>query len=465
MIKLIKRVAKKQIYLCVFFFTVGAFFYTLGLSVSKRKLIQDDKEQVVLALDEYLQKNVTSPVYNGEKAISVNNVEDIGRLSFVKITRNNEHIIFHHGGSSGLLLKNLVNTGHGDFDWISLDGKILTIIERRLNKDILIQAGVIATHQLTYQELKKYFSIIFCIYLIACPFCSLIIFRFCKTPLQQTIAGIGEIRKSRFNAKTLVMEGFSEEQNLLHKQINNLLEDNQNLLLEIQGSLDNLAHDLRTPVARMRSIAEYGLQENSKDGLADALVNCLEESEYIAKMLAVMMSVAEAESGTMRLNKSRQSLSTSILAAIELYEYVAEDKEIEVRFINKNDTNLNLDDIRIRQVWANLLDNGIKYGKIGGSIEITIWQEESLAYISFSDNGMGISEAEIPRIWERLYRGDRSRTEKGLGLGLNYVQAVVTAHGGNISVTSVLQQGSCFTVVLPVPSLDYIKNNENITIS
>jgi signal transduction histidine kinase len=110
---------------------------------------------------------------------------------------------------------------------------------------------------------------------------------------------------------------------------------------------------------------------------------------------------------------------------------------------------LELDCTRIAQVWANLLDNGIKYGRDGGWVKISVKQDSTAVTVCFEDNGMGISESEQHKIWERLYRGDRSRSQKGLGLGLNYVQAVVAAHGGEVSVDSVLNQGSCFKVVLP----------------
>jgi len=100
--------------------------------------------------------------------------------------------------------------------------------------------------------------------------------------------------------------------------------------------------------------------------------------------------------------------------------------------------------------WANLLDNAIKYGREGGWVTITARMTADAAEVVFADNGMGISDSEQGKIWERLYRGDRSRSQKGLGLGLSYVRAVVLAHGGSVSVASTLHEGSSFTVRLPV---------------
>jgi signal transduction histidine kinase len=115
-----------------------------------------------------------------------------------------------------------------------------------------------------------------------------------------------------------------------------------------------------------------------------------------------------------------------------------------------------VDVTRIAQVWANLLDNAIKYGKEGGWVKVGAQVIGREAVVTFSDNGMGISESEKDRIWERLYRGDRSRSRKGLGLGLSYVHAVVAAHKGTVSVTSQLHRGSRFEVCLPLDQLDQL---------
>ena len=102
----------------------------------------------------------------------------------------------------------------------------------------------------------------------------------------------------------------------------------------------------------------------------------------------------------------------------------------------------------ISQAVANLLDNAIKYTPAGGRVEISAERRDSRAVLRVHDSGVGIPPAELPRIWERLFRGDQSRTERGLGLGLSLVKAVVEAHGGTVSVESAPGRGSTFTVNL-----------------
>ncbi len=247
----------------------------------------------------------------------------------------------------------------------------------------------------------------------------------------------------------------------LYQLLDQTFTQNRQLITTIQASLDNVAHDLRTPMTRLRAVAEYALQsDKTEPGIyRNALSDCLEESERVLSMLRIMMSVAEAEAGTMRLDLHEFEILDTLKDVMELYQYVAEENKISISLDNtKNTISIFADKTRISQVWANLLDNAIKYGHETGNVAINLMASNAEAIIQFSDNGMGISDTEIDRIWERLYRGDRSRTKQGLGLGLNYVKAVVEAHGGTISVTSAIKNGSSFEVRLP---LACIKKNEN----
>ena len=105
----------------------------------------------------------------------------------------------------------------------------------------------------------------------------------------------------------------------------------------------------------------------------------------------------------------------------------------------------------MRQVFANLLDNALKYTPDGGEIHLHCATAGDRVIVRVRDSGMGIPLAEQPRIWERLYRGDKSRSQRGLGLGLSLVKAIVEAHQGTVSVQSELGKGSEFTVSIPGP--------------
>jgi signal transduction histidine kinase len=273
--------------------------------------------------------------------------------------------------------------------------------------------------------------------------------------LTQTVRDI--IETGRTDARVPRAENAVERDAIgeLSVLFNAMLDRIERLVDAMRGALDNVSHDLRTPLARLRGTAELALAgPPDLDRYREALADCVEETDRTLVMLNTLMDISEAESGTLPLHREPVDLRAVVDRAIDLYKDVAEANGVVLAADPPVDQAARLmvtaDRTRLEQVAANLIDNAVKYTPEGGRVDVAVAHEGTAAVIRVHDTGIGIPANELPRIWDRLFRGDRSRTARGLGLGLSVVKAIVQAHGGTVAVDSQPGQGSTFTVSLPV---------------
>src|SRR5690606_8968713 len=157
----------------------------------------------------------------------------------------------------------------------------------------------------------------------------------------------------------------------------------------------------------------------------DALADCVEQADEVLRLLRALMEISEAEAGMLKLEKSSCELGELARSAAELYLEVAEAKPVMLKVEVAGEVPVFADATRSRRASANLIANAVKYTPAGGVVTGRAWREGGEAVVAVSDTGPGVPAAEQARVWERLYRGDWSRSERGLGLGLSMVRAIV----------------------------------------
>ncbi|MBQ9832457.1 MAG: HAMP domain-containing histidine kinase [Clostridia bacterium] len=214
------------------------------------------------------------------------------------------------------------------------------------------------------------------------------------------------------------------------------------------------SHELRTPVSVIISQCEYSIE--NADTLSEAkegLKVVLNQATRMSLLISRLLMLARADKGHQKLNIESFDISEIAAMVAEEKKATADKKNIKVKTNIKNSIMIDADETMIMRMLINLIDNAIDYGKEGGSIEIGVTENDAGMIVGYvADDGIGISEKDLPHIWERFYRADKSRTrsaKNGTGLGLAMVKWIVNAHGGSIEVTSKIDEGSTFIFTLP----------------
>ena len=238
-----------------------------------------------------------------------------------------------------------------------------------------------------------------------------------------------------------------DELNTLSRTINGMLEQIEQLVHGVRNVSNSIAHDLRTPLAELRSrLEELALIRPPPEEAFAEVDGALSDVDRVIRIFDALLRLAEIDAGLRRSGFVPLDITDLAANAVEFYEPAAELKNIDLRFRSAGPLSIAGDPVLLAQALGNLLDNALKYAPQGGVIEVAVQRrEDGAALVSVADNGPGISASERTRVVERFYRGDASRGTPGVGLGLSLVQAVAKLHG---SALELADQGPGLRVVL-----------------
>ena len=263
------------------------------------------------------------------------------------------------------------------------------------------------------------------------------------------------ITSDSLQERVVLSRRYGDEIDRLAAAFNTMLDRIESLVSGIREMSANMAHDLRSPITRIRGLAEVTLTTAATRGDYENMTgNTIEECDRLLDMINTLLMISKAEAGVENLQRENLDISSLVDEACELFVPLAEDQK--VKFIRNIHGPLTVrgDMKMIQRMIANLLDNAIKYTPANGEVKVsvTMASHDAFVVVTIVDTGSGIDVQDLPLVFKRFFRCDESRSLPGTGLGLSLARAVACVHGGDIVVASRKGKGSTFTITLPVQS-------------
>jgi two-component system, OmpR family, manganese sensing sensor histidine kinase len=229
----------------------------------------------------------------------------------------------------------------------------------------------------------------------------------------------------------------------------------ENIFQQLQQFTADASHELRSPLMAIMSNVGVALKypQGIRAGDIAKFQSIASATNQMRRLIEDLLWLARNNGGVDLSRTKIVDLSKILANTIEIHKLIADDKQIKIKDQIAKDSILLGDDLELQRAFTNLLENAIFYNQIGGSVSIELIQERRFVIVTISDTGIGIDTEHLPKIFDRFWRADTSRTQwkGGSGLGLAIVKDIITRHQGRIKVTSEKNVGSCFIIQLPIP--------------
>lgn len=272
-------------------------------------------------------------------------------------------------------------------------------------------------------------------------------------PVEQLRRQTDEITAEHLDRR-LPIHNPGDELGLLARTINSMIARLERSFDEIRRFTADASHELRTPIAVIRSEAEMGWADASRDSTAAQIRfrSIIEECGRLTAATNQLLTLSREDAGVDRAAREPVSLKSMLAEAVESLQPFASPKDQKLTAAIESEAVVFADPERLRQVFHNLIENAIKYTPPGGRITATLALGDGEAIVTVRDNGIGIAAESLPRVFDRFYRVDKSNSPAadGAGLGLSIVRSIISTLGGRVEVESRLGEGSVFRVFLPI---------------
>ncbi|MGF7398700.1 ATP-binding protein [Thermoanaerobacterium thermosaccharolyticum] len=314
-------------------------------------------------------------------------------------------------------------------------------------------SGTMPMNKLDYKflyDMNKYIAIITIVTIIIVLIISIYVSKYLTKPILNIAHVASKLENGNYDVR--VKEIPREEELLtLTAAINHLGASLKNQGMLRAQMTQNIAHELRTPLSTLKSHLEAiidGVWEPSKE----RMVSLYEEVVRLSNLINDIELLNKIEIDNLKINKVRFNLSDLIKSLLINYESIFINKNQHLEKNIEDGISIFADKDKISEVVINLLANANKYTGEGGNIKVKLYKEGKYAVLSVSDDGIGIPKEDLPFIYERFYRSEKSRNREygGSGLGLSITKAIIKAHNGMINAESILNEGTKFTVKLPL---------------
>ena len=322
-----------------------------------------------------------------------------------------------------------------------------------IGPDLILQIGESLEEDTEFLEMhRKIFVPLMAVMVIIAAFAGWLLARRALRGVEEVTETAIEISEGALD-KRVPHKVRGEEIERLANTFNYMLDRINVLIKEMREMSDNIAHDLRSPLSRIRGAAEMALTTSASDEHRAFAANVIEDCDRLIEIINTMLDIAEAESGAAEIILEEVDIARVTRRACELFQAIAEENSIQIATELPDSCVVYGEARKLQRMVANLLDNALKYTPPEGTVTVSVNADNGEVAISISDTGVGISEEDLPHIFKRFYRCDISRARGGTGLGLSLVKAIVHSHGGSVNATSLPGKGSTFTVTLTQPSL------------